>query len=74
MVQEGVAALPNRPRGQLGRYGLLESMTLFVKREGVAEDKDPLVTLLDVPLDQRAYECRVESLRCSQALIDVLLQ
>jgi hypothetical protein len=49
-------------------------MTLFVKREGVAEDKDPLIALLDVPLDQRAYECRVESLRCSQALIDILLQ
>lgn len=74
MVQEGVATLPDRSRGQFGRYRLLESMTLLVEREGVAEDKDPLIALLDVPLDQRAYECWVKSLRCSQALIDVLLK
>jgi hypothetical protein len=49
-------------------------MTLLVEGEGVAEDKDPLVVLSDVPLDQWAYECRIESLGCSQVLVDISFQ
>ena len=74
MVKEGVAPLAGRPCCQFSGDGLLETMTLLVEGEGVAEDKDPLVVLSDVPLDQWAYECRIESLGCSQVLVDISFQ